>query len=568
MASIFFTDCIIDICGNCFRKRKTETILSFCDCYVIKTGIGGYFMIDFKMDYTYIVSGGVKLFTASLLPDATRRFPTVIIRTPYVDRYETYDEDDIVSEYMNEYKIWLKNGYAVIVQHCRGRGKSDGDCIPYINEREDGLALQEWIRQQSFYNGELYLKGESYLTSVHYVTAPFAEDIKGAVFGVQDSERYNICYRNGFMKKALNGSWYVETYKAKSHMKKNYTYNSFNLLPLSNFTKTVFGEKAEDFDEMLKAPNPDDEFWSTRFGGNDARHATDNVKFPVLFTTGFYDLYTGGIFDMWHQMNENSRANCALVVSPYDHVDSCDAEDSIVFENGKRVEQFGQNYEVEWFNSIRDKNRKWPFERGKVTYYSLFENKWKCDNFNQPENKLQIKLGDKEVTYTYNPYDAPSFKGGLSCNSGGTVFQDKPNSRYDIVSVYTEPFSEDILIKGKMSAKLFVKTDCDDTCFYVRISISKERGDYGLRDDITSILFQHEDYKKNEETDLTFNFDEHSFLIKKGEKLRIDIASADNAHYVRHTNNKGLYSEQTTAKIAQNTVFLNKSYILLPVEKA
>lgn len=256
-------------------------------------------MINYIADYKYIENDGIKLFTTALLPKSVSKSPVVIIRSLYVDGYENEKEENIVVAYLNEYKNWLRHGYAVVIQHCRGRGKSEGECIPYINEREDSIALQEWIRNQDFYNGELFLKGGSYLTSVHYVSAPFADDIKGAIFGVQDSERYNICYRNGFLKKALHGSWYVGMYKEKSHMKKNYTIGSFDLLPLKDFTKTVFGESAEDFDEMLKAPNPNDEFWNTRFGGNDARNATDNVNFPVLFTTGFYDVYIGGVFDMW-----------------------------------------------------------------------------------------------------------------------------------------------------------------------------------------------------------------------------------------------------------------------------
>lgn len=523
-------------------------------------------MIKFKADYTFIVSNGIKLFTAILLPDGKGKFPVVIMRSPYVDKCENESEENIVTELLNEYKEWLKNGYAIVFQHCRGRGKSEGDCIPYINEREDGLALQDWVRKQDFYNGEIFLKGISYLTSVHYVTAPFADDIKGAIFSVQDSERYNICYRNGFLKKALHGHWYIGMYKAKSHMKKNYTPNSFDMLPLCDFTKTIFGEPVEDFDAMLASPNPDDVFWNTRFGGNDARGATDNVKFPILFTTGFYDIYTGGIFDMWNQMTETTRKNCALVVSPYDHGDSCDKENSIVFRNGKRIEQFGTDYEIKWLNHIRN-NTEGPFEKGKVTYYSLFENIWRTDYFKQPEKTVKIKLGEEEKNYVYNPFDAPRFKGGLSRAFGGTAFQDKANSRHDIISIYTEPFDEEVLVKGKMSASLSVKSDCEDTCFYVRISIEKERGDYGLRDDITSICFQNKDYTPGTTVDLEFSFDEHAFLIKKGERLRIDISSADNEHYVRHTNNKGLYSEQTTAKVARNTVFLKNSYLLLPVEK-
>ena len=103
--------------------------------------------------------------------------------------------------------------------------------------------------------------------------------------------------------------------------------------------------------------------------------------------------------------------------------------------------------------------------------------------------------------------------------------------------------------------------------FYIRISIEKEQGDFGLRDDITSLCYQLGDYKPSSVTELDFNFDEHAFTIKKGERLRVDIASADNDQYVRHTNQKGLFSEQTTAKIAHNTVLLQDSYLTLPIEK-
>lgn len=197
----------------------------------------------------------------------------------------------------------------------------------------------------------------------------------------------------------------------------------------------------------------------------------------------------------------------------------------------------------------------------------MFENIWKTDEFLLPDDTIKIKLGSDEVSYVYNPYDAPMFKGGLSRAFGGSCFQDKPNSRHDIKSVYTEPFTEDVFVKGKMSAKLLVKSDCEDTCFYIRVSIEKERGDYGLRDDITSLCYQLGDYIPDSKVEINFDFDEHAFLIKKGERIRIDISSADNEHYVRHTNQKGLYSEQITAKIAHNTVYLQNSFLTLPVEK-
>ena len=168
--------------------------------------------------YEYLQNNEVKLFTVISLPDRKGFFPVVIYRNPYVDSAESLSEDEICAQKAVEYQKWNEAGYAVVFQHCRGRGKSGGDCIPYIYEREDSLFLQSWIRKQSFYNGELYLCGRSYTSSVHFVTAPFAEDIKGAVLEVQDCERYNCNYRNGFYKMGLHGGWYVNMYKKKSNL--------------------------------------------------------------------------------------------------------------------------------------------------------------------------------------------------------------------------------------------------------------------------------------------------------------------------------------------------------------
>ncbi len=513
--------------------------------------------------FEYIHVNDAELFTVISLPSKIGKFPTVIIRNPYVDEQENMSEETICENKLFEYKAWLDNGYAVVFQHCRGRGKSTGDCIPYINEREDSLFLQQWIRQQCFYNGELYLCGHSYLSSVHLVTAPFADDIKGAVLQVQDCERYNCNYRNGFYKMGLHGGWYVvDMYKKKSIRNKNYKPESYNMLPLSNFSKTVFGESAEDFDEILKHPNRNDDFWKTRYGGGEAHNAIKHANIPILLVTGFYDIYTGGIFDMWNSLDEQTKSKSALAVHPFDH-DCNGARQPINFENGNINKEFA-GFPIKWFNSIRNKCDS-PFKKGKVTYYKLFDNKWYCDDFNAAKEYKKTELGNSKVSYKYNPDNPSTFKGGLSANFGGTAWQDKPNLRDDIITVYTPEFTEDTFVKGKMKAKLKVSSDCEDTCFYMRISLCKAEGDYGLRDDINQISNFCADYTPNTEIEMDFFFDEHAFVIKKGEKLRIDISSSAFGHYVRHTNNKGLFSEQTKTKIATNTVMLEKSYIEIPL---
>ena len=197
----------------------------------------------------------------------------------------------------------------------------------------------------------------------------------------------------------------------------------------------------------------------------------------------------------------------------------------------------------------------------------MFDQAWCCDDFYTANRYKKFVLGEGTVTYQYNPDDPATFKGGLSANFGGNVWQDPPNLRSDIITLYTPEFTEDTYVKGKIRAKLTVKTNCEDTCFYVRISLCKPEGDYGLRDDINQISNLSDEYIPNTEVEMDFSFDEHAFVIKRGEKLRIDISSSAFPLYVRHTNNKGLFTQQTTTRIADNSVDLEHSYIELPISE-
>ncbi len=100
----------------------------------------------------------------------------------------------------------------------------------------------------------------------------------------------------------------------------------------------------------------------------------------------------------------------------------------------------------------------------------------------------------------------------------------------------------------------------------MRVSLVKPEGYYGLRDDIQQISNFRPDYVPGEEAELEFSFDEHAFAVKRGERLRIDVSSSAFPLYVRHTNQRGLFSEQKTAKIAHNTVILGASTLTVPVE--
>ena len=51
----------------------------------------------------------------------------------------------------------------------------------------------------------------------------------------------------------------------------------------------------------------------------------------------------------------------------------------IQFENGKTIHAF-ENYRARWLDAVRGKC-DFPFEKGKITYYKVFDEKWCCDDF-------------------------------------------------------------------------------------------------------------------------------------------------------------------------------------------
>ena len=297
----------------------------------------------------YIEFDGEKFFTVVLLPEKEGCFPTVICRSPYVQNTMDLSEDSIVQGYMNSFHSWLKNGYAMVYQHCRGQGKSTGAFVPYVYEHEDGLALRQWIRKQSFYNGEIFLFGASYTASVHYATAPFENDIKGAVFEVQDTERYRLWYRNGQMRKG-HANWHFGLYKSKCGLNKTYSMHSFSELPLKGLSERVLDDKAEDFEQMLAAASPSHPFWRTRLGGADAKKAVDDANIPILLTTGYNDFYVGGIFKMWNSMNEETQKNARCLF----HLTITEMDTTKMVGFLFRTENGTSNLEVpiQWIGSI------------------------------------------------------------------------------------------------------------------------------------------------------------------------------------------------------------------------
>ena len=507
---------------------------------------------------------GVKLYTYGVRPLAGVKCPIVVVRTPYVPEKPV----DLVA-FAKGQRGNFARGYAYLMQHCRGCGLSEGDWIPYESERADGLALLAWVRKLPWYNGEIFLEGGSYLSSVHWSylnTNP--PDVKGACLAIQEVDRYNVAYRNGFFKAGLHGGWFIKGYKKKNHALQRNQSVTFSDFPLLDFSKRYWGEAVPALDNKLAHPRRDDPFWRSHEPGSgaDYRRAFLDSTMPILLRTAFYDIYTEGLNDMWRETPSARRANCALLIDAYDHGGKL-AKDMKgtrgEFPGGTRHDEGVTS--VDWFDYCRTGRPCAKAAPGRVRYYALWENRWiEDDGLKDGAKRVDLPLGTGTRAWTYDPKrPLPVFPGSGGICFGGMRLQPPPDFRDDVVSYVLPPIAEQIDVRGRMRARLTVTSDCEDTCFYVRVSVQKDDGKwYLLRDDITSLCADGRDYAPGTEKEVSFRFADHAFRLEKGDRLRVDVSSG-NSQFAPHGNVKGLQAAVREPKVAHNAVRADASFLTL-----
>ena len=499
---------------------------------------------------------GVQLYTRTVVPKGDGKYPIVFIRTPY----DTARKGVPCPPLSDGEAEFVNAGYAVVRQQCRGTADSEGICIPYVNERKDGLDTLAQIRKFPFYNGEIFLWGQSYLTSVHLLyldTAP--EDIKGAVLAIQTDRMYFHKYRNGCCYDVVgNANWYLD------RLRRQYPQQDRSRLderPYMDIMSRAVGKDVPAFTAMMQN-NCYNDFWK-----NDPRtQLMENMKLPVLFLEGWYDFYLGGMFSMWQRMHPDGKSRSAFIVGPWGHSTRTARNCPYPLPNGN----IPTDHAVQWFNSLRQ-NTPYPYaQTGKLTYYSLGSEDWYTESASQPasvkfyfseDRKLsQVPLAqDLRITYRYDPDDAPG------CFRHNGIFPGhEPNSIPGVITFLSEPADTRCQFFGPIRWHMTLSSDCEDTAFFIRVSIVENGISYNLTQGITSLSYIAPDCRADMPIPVDLDTTPIAFTLKKGTRLRVDISSHSDI-FAPHPNIKGNWAEISECKIANNTLHLKDAYIALPL---
>ena len=269
---------------------------------------------------------------------------------------------------------------------------------------------------------------------------------------------------------------------------------------------------------------------------------------------------------MWERLPTSTKQKSAFVVGPWGHSTKVSKNAEYPLKSGNVPD----DYVVKFFNSIRDNTPYNEFALGKVNYYSVGGDFWTTDTadisplklFFSNDNTLSGKVVcTGEQSYLFDPDKCTTafkhhdiFKAEAPCTVDG------------VLSFVSEPFSEDVDFYGKINWSMKVKTDCDDTAFFMRVYMVEDGVAYNLTDTITSLSHINKDYFAGEECLIDITTPPIGFTLKKGNAIRVDISSHSNL-YVPHSNVKGHWAKVTEARLAKNTVICDdNAYIVLPVK--
>jgi len=155
-------------------------------------------------DVMVTVRDGVRLATDIHRPalrgrPVEGRFPVLLERTPYGKAQVSRSEIDAgaaapvpraeVAAY------FVRHGYVVVFQDCRGRYGSDGKFVKYLSDGLDGADAVAWIMAQSWCNGRIGTMGLSYAAHTQAALACLAPPGLGAM--VMDSGGFSNSYTCG-----------------------------------------------------------------------------------------------------------------------------------------------------------------------------------------------------------------------------------------------------------------------------------------------------------------------------------------------------------------------------------
>ena len=286
-------------------------LLSFCYNKIISQDI------DILLNKKIKLRDNVLLNSTIYKPHNIKEaLPVIFVVTPYTaDRLHAKG------------KYFAENGYVFIIIDSRGRGASEGQFDPFMQEAKDGYDIVEFLSKQNYCNGKVAMWGASYCGYNQWATVKeLPTNLKTIVpvacskAGVDFPGLYNIgdpfliqwlAVTNG---KAANFNLFTDMDFWMAKFNDRYMLD----LPYASLD-SLTGNPSPIFQKWLAHPSKDDYLKSMV----PSQTQYSKINIPILSITGCYDGDQYGTLSYYKEFmkyaNEKAKNNFHLIIGPWDH---------------------------------------------------------------------------------------------------------------------------------------------------------------------------------------------------------------------------------------------------------
>lgn len=515
---------------------------------------------------------GAKMRTIIFKPqNIAGPYPTVIWRTCY----------DFFSEFLEvQATEYAKRGFAAVIQWCRGINGSEGEWVPYVHEREDGLPLVNWLQTQDWCKS-IGLVGASYLALTGWYIADLVPDkVKTMYLTVMGAENHTSIWQEGSFRQDIYTSWSMDNTGRK--IDADYL-TSAKYRPQISVDEDLWGCHLDWYRDEVGRPSRKDPFWTDSFWGV-CQKVPPKMQIPVFIGDGWYDIHLGNALKTYHNLSETSRAHTAVQIAPTNH-----NQQPVIYGQPKQDNAAIPEYEqqMRWFTKLLVDDE---LPEPAINCYIIGTDEWRTYSQFPPvpkENmefyldggKLAGKPGaDSRREYDYDPLNpVPSHGGGTIFaldSEVGSLQQPDPDWRQDVLSYISEPLAEDKTIVGPVKAKLWVESSAPDTCFTIKLmEVYPDGKAYNIRNGITTLGFRNDadEWQKYDggPIEITVTTWDIAWQVKKGSRLRLDVSSSNFPEYSAHPNTDKGWAFEANPQIAHQKVLSGEKYpskLILPLQ--
>ncbi|WP_437353443.1 CocE/NonD family hydrolase [Neorhizobium petrolearium] len=461
------------------------------------------------------------------------RLPAIMERTPYGKSERSRSEIEVgMSAPMKREEVasyFVRAGYAVVYQDCRGRYNSEGEFSKYISEAADGYDTARWLVEQAWSNGKFGTMGLSY--AAHTQAALACLNPPGLACMVMDSGGFSNAYQCGIRQggafELKQATWAYNQAIGEGDELASAAIEAedirawFTVMPWSENNSPVrWMPEYESYLLDQWRSGTFDESWR-RVGLYMEGFYETFPEVPIVLMSSWYDAYVKSTLDNYRGLSGKSTRPLQLIMGPWLHGNrnttlAGDTSFGPAAPLGGNVTEswlaFRRNWFDRWLKGRENGASEEPAVRafvmgggsGRRNAEGLLDHggRWieaadwplpgtQFRNFHIHENGSlsteKPKADAAPFTYDFDPKNPvptiggsltsgqPIFEGGGFDQREGEKFYGSKHpglplsARPDVLSFETGPLMEDVAVVGPITVELYVSSDAPDTDFTAKL---------------------------------------------------------------------------------------------------